>query len=148
MLCTYTPTDYQRRVILILGASECSLSLIAQCHYSLHIGYYDDSVAIQDSVEFSPFQVLWRASCVGNPMFPLRWSCDAFRFSVHPLPPYICGCSGTLIGCVSLPFTTGSPQFPCPVPDELASIAMRAGPSDSALGWSSSIIAFTMCILP
>ena len=29
-------------------------------HYSLHIEYYDDPVTLQDSNEFSPFQVLCR----------------------------------------------------------------------------------------
>ncbi len=33
-------------------------------------------------------------------MFPWRWSCDACRCSVRPFPPCICGCSGTLLGCL------------------------------------------------
>src|SRR5262245_60575519 len=44
-------------------------------HYSLHVGYYGDSVAIQGSAFVS-------SPGTGNPAFLCRRRCDAFRFPI------------------------------------------------------------------
>jgi len=64
------------------------------CHYSMHIGYYCSSVAIQVGLSSQP--------ATGNPAFSNKLRCDAFRFSFRSMPPFICGWPGKLTGvCLS-----------------------------------------------
>jgi len=49
-----------------------------------------------------------------NPMFPLRWRCDAFRCSFRPFPSFIYGGSGMLIGIHRAMWYVGRERFPRP----------------------------------
>ena len=74
----------------------------------MHLGYYDDSVTVQDSIS---------ASCLGNPAFSARQRYDACRCSFRPLPPCICGELGKAGWCVlgvsALPLPDSSRELSC-----------------------------------